>query len=331
MGTKKMNPKKLDDPWESIDADMTKLLGRRVQGNHVLSIFWIKSSDGAPGILIKDVESEAVPVRIPRARGISIQASEVEGDFREVRIILLAPEDRSVFLALCNDIIAYTRGESSLRLASLAVFRRLDHWQALLSRGQAGGMGPNEVRGLIGELCILQALADSVGIAMALRYWVAPDDHPQDFAMDASILEVKTRLAGSRQQVQISSLEQLESGDVPLCLITVELAPSAGLDAFSLNDVAGSILQQASLDSVITRDVAERRLLQRGYLQGDEYGVDRYVVSGMRAYGVEADFPRIVRSRTDLRIKQASYVIDIASMSVFERDFGEALGTERRG
>lgn len=329
MGMKKMNPKKPDDPWRSIDADLLKLLGRRVQGDHVLSIFWIKSSNGAPGILIKDIHSEAVPARLPRARGISIQIIELEEDAREVRVTLLVPEDRGVFLALCNDIVAYSSQESSSRLASAAIFRRLEHWQALLSRGPPEGMGPNEVRGLMGELHILQAFASSVGIATALRYWVAPDDHPQDFATDSSLLEVKTRIAGSRQQVTISSLEQLESGDLPLCLIAVELAPSVGEDAFSLNDLAGNVLKLASQDSLVTRDVAERRLLQRGYLQSDEYGVDRYLVSGVRAYGVEEGFPRIARSSTDLRIKQATYVIDLASISVFERALGESLGRER--
>lgn len=320
-----MSPKKTDDPWAAIEVDATQLLGRRVEGSHALPIYWVRGADGAPGLLLKDIEPDAIPSRLPRSRGISVQWGASGAQEREVRIFLLSPGDREVFRALCRDVVAFSAPETNPWAATSAVFRRLEHWQALLSKGAPQEMGPQEIRGVIGELCVLLRLAKDSGIASALSFWVAPDEHPQDFALDRRLLEVKTRLAGSRQQVQISSLEQLEASDLPIYLIAVELAPSGVDGAFSLNDIAGRVMELASGDGLATRDRAERLLLQRGYVEKEAYGLDRYVVSGLRSFLVEEEFPRIVRSATDRRIQQASYVLDLTALGTFECELGECL------
>lgn len=319
-GMRKMSSKRSDDPWESIEVDATQLLGRRVEGSHVLPIYWVKGADGAPGLLLKDIEPDAVPSRLPRTRGVSVQLSAPGSQRQEVRIFLLSPGDREVFQALCMDIVAFSASETSPWSATSAVCRRLEHWQALLSKGTPQEMGTQEIRGVIGELCVLLRLAKVSGITSALGSWVAPDEHPQDFAMDNRLIEVKTRLAGSRQQVQISSLEQLEAAELPIWLVAVELAPSEADAAFSLNEIAGQVMALATQDGIATRDRAERLLLQRGYMEKEAYGLERYVVSGSRAFLVGEGFPRLVRSTTDRRIQQATYVLDLTALGLFESE-----------
>lgn len=326
-----MSPKKTDDPWASIGVDAKQLLGRRVEGSHALPIYWVRGADGAPGLLLKDIEPDSVPSRLPRSRGISVQLGTSGGQEREVRIFLLSPGDREVFRALCLDVIAFSAPETNPWAATAAVFRRLEHWQALLSKGAPQEMGPQEIRGVIGELCVLLRLAKAFGIASALSSWVAPDEHPQDFALDSRLLEVKTRLAGSRQQVQISSLEQLEAADLPIYLVAVELAPSESDAAFSLNDIAEQVMALAAENGVGARDRAERLLLQRGYMEKEAYRVDRYVVSGERSFLVEDGFPRLVRSVTDRRIQQATYVLDLTALGSFERNLDEVFPSGKQG
>ena len=326
-----MSPKKTDDPWASIGVDAKQLLGRRVEGSHALPIYWVRGADGVPGLLLKDIEPDAVPSRLPRSRGISVQLGTSGGQEREVRIFLLSPGDREVFRALCLDVIAFSAPETNPRDATAAVFRRLEHWQALLSKGAPQEMGPQEIRGVIGELYVLLRLAKALGIASALSSWVAPDEHPQDFALDSRLLEVKTRLAGSRQQVQISSLEQLEAADLPIYLVAVELAPSEADAAFSLNDIAEQVMALVAENGVGARDRAERLLLQRGYMEKEAYGVDRYVVSGERSFLVEDGFPRLVRSVTDRRIQQATYVLDLTALDSFERNLDEVFPSGKQG
>jgi len=320
---KKMNLKRSNDPWESIQVDTTQLLGRRVEGAHALPIYWVKSADNAPGLLLKDIEPDAVPSRLPRTRGVSVQLGGPGSHEREVRIFLMSPGDHEVFQALCLDVVAFSASETNPRSATSAVFRRLEHWQALLSKGAPQDMGPQEIRGVIGELYILLRLAKVSGITSALGSWVAPDEHPQDFAMENRLIEVKTRLAGSRQQVQISSLEQLETAELPIWLVVVELAPSEGDAAFSLNEIAGQVMDLATQDGLVMRDRAERLLLQRGYMEKEAYGLDRYVASGLRAFLVGENFPRIARSTIDRGIQQATYVLDMTALGSFERDSDE--------
>jgi len=325
-----MSLKTSDDPWASIEVDATQLLGRRVAGSHALPIYWVRGADGAPGLLLKDIEPDAVPSRFPSSRGISVQMGNPGEQEREVRIFLLSPGDREVFRALCLDVVAFSAPKTNPRSATSAVFRRLEHWQALLSKGTLQEMGPQEIRGVIGELCVLLRLAKVSGIASALRSWVAPDEHPQDFALDSCLIEVKTRLAGSRQQVQISSLEQLEAAELPIWLVAVELAPSDADTAFSLNEVAGQVMKLADQDGFATRDRAERLLLRRGYLEKEAYGIDRYVSSWLRAFLVEDTFPRIVRNSTDQRIQRATYVLDLTALGSFERELDEVFPMRAR-
>lgn len=63
---------------------------------------------------------------------------------------------------------------------------------------------------------------DRHGLEAALQSWVAPDDHPQDFALDHRLIEVKTRLAGSRSSTgSLSSLQR-----PPLFLMVLEVVRS---------------------------------------------------------------------------------------------------------
>lgn len=314
-----MSQKTFDDPWALISVDASHHLGRRIADRHALSVYWVKGADGAPGLFLRGIDRNAVPSKLPKSRGISVQVSIAEDKDPEARLFLLSPADREVFLALCNDVVAYSSRGRDAREATAALFRRLDHWQGLLSKGPPQEMGPPEIRGLIGELCVLLRLAKSAGIGAALAFWVAPDEHPQDFALGERLLEIKARLAGSRQQVKISSLEQLEAANLPIYLVAIQLAPSKADASFSLNDIVGKVLDLANEDGAAALDRAESLLLRRGYLAQEAYGVDRYVVSGERAFLVEDGFPRLVRSKTDLRVQQATYILDMTALGTFER------------
>jgi len=189
-------------------------------------------------------------------------------------------------------------------------------------------MGPQEIRGVIGELCVLERLISAIGPMAALQAWVAPDDHPQDFALADAILEVKARLSGSRPHVQISSLEQLDLVNLPLNLVVVELAPAIGSSAFSLNDIVDRLLAIFEQAGVSARDAAEMALASRGYIKSDAYGVDCYTVAGMRAFQVTQEFPRLCRSTTDRAIHQAGYLLDLTALTAFERSIDVVLPSD---
>lgn len=311
---------KTNDPWRSLTPDPAHLLGRRAEGDHPLAIYWVSNSDGAPGLQIRGIDQSSVPRSFPKPRGISIQVSDEAGQEQSLSLFLVEQEDRDVFLALCHDVIEFSAVGDQAATATAMVFRRLAHWQSLLSRGRPGELAAHEVRGLIGELWLLEQLSEQMGIQSALPSWVAPDDHPQDFALTAGIVEVKTRLAGSKPHVSISSLEQLEVGHLPLYLLVVELSPSDAEGSVSLNDMATKLVLKAAECGLDTEELAQVALHRRGYAISPSYDALRYMVSGISAFAVRDDFPRLIRSSIDRRVHQATYVLDLTTLGSFEQD-----------
>lgn len=319
---------KIDDPWGPIGPDPVQRIGRRIEGAHTLDVFWVRSSDGAPGLLLRGLERSAIPSVVPRPRGMAIVLGAM-GEPPEAALYLQAPRDQDVFVAFCRDVISYSAQDQTARGATSRAFRRLEHWHSLLARRAPEEMGPQEIRGVFGELWVLLQLAGRIGIDAALQSWLAPDDHPQDFAVESGIIEVKTRLAGSRPQVHISSLEQLEGGAQPLHLMAVEVSPSEGAAGQSLNQIAQQVIEVAEVEGLATADRAGRALLHRGYMEREAYSLDRYAVPGARAFRVEEDFPRITRAGTDRRIPAVNYTLDLTALSPYERDL-EAVWPEQR-
>lgn len=305
-----------DDPWSGIGIAADHFVGRRVPGEHPLDIYWIKGVDGSPGLLLRGVDQCSVPRQLPKPRGITLEVAP-GNDRVEARMFLREHQDREVFLTLCRDVIAYSGSSSTASDATSNVFRRLTHWHSLMTHARTIAMAPHEIRGLIGELCVLERLCMSVGFDAALGAWVAPDDHPQDFANGNRLLEVKARLSGARHIVRISSLQQLEPAQLPLVLVVVELASADGPDTATLNQICARLVCRARELGSHQVDAIEMALFKRGYIQMEAYDADAYRITGIMAFECRDDFPRLVRSEVDARIPEAQYMIDMSLIGGF--------------
>lgn len=305
-----------DDPWSEIGRDGDRLVGRRIDEQHALDLYWVRRSDGVPGLLLRDVVTESIPAKLPSLRGVALE-TESDAGAPEVRIFLRTAEDREVFLTLCRDVIHYSSQEPTAAAATKRVFRRMEHWHSLMTKARASVMEGHEIRGLVGELHVLEMLIASLGIETALHAWVAPDEHPQDFALSDKIVEVKTRSAGSRQGVQISSLEQLDSAHLPLFLLVIELVRARSEDGLTLNQICDRLIAVARQSTVDQEDALEAALLKRGYVRHKAYDEDSYVVTGQLAYKVDKLFPRISRDIVAPAITGARYTLDLSQLGGF--------------
>lgn len=302
------------DPWARLAPKPSNLLGNRVDGDHALDAYWVRRSDGARGVVFYGVELDAPGEPLPCLKGVDAVA--VNGAAPELGLFLLADEHREVFQLLCEDVIEASRRSTSKAAATVAIHRRLEHWTEMLAAGRGRQMGEHAVRGLFGELIFLRDLGDRLGLNAALEAWVAPDDHPQDFCLPAGIVEVKTRLAAARSLVSISSLEQLETGELPLALWVVEITPDQ--NGASLNTLADELLERARAEDLAMAHRMQLAMLRRGYERLDAYDSPRYRVSGTRAFTVAAGFPRVIRSATDLGVRTATYQLDLTALGPFE-------------
>lgn len=315
-----------EDPWKGLTPATGQIVGRRVSIEHPLDAFWIKGADGSPGLLLRGIDPLRVPNQLPKPRGLMLH-TVLDAPRAEASMFLREHEDREVFLTLCKDVISYSGGSATPADATSSLFRRLAHWHSLMTRGRAAAMSPHEVRGLVGELFVMERLAASVGFSSALDAWVAPDEHPQDFACKSRLLEVKTRLSGSRQVIRISSLAQLEPAQLPLILVVVELMASEENDAATLNQICARLIDRARLISSQMVDQIESALFKRGYVHLEAYDSEAYRVTGITAFECRDGFPRLVRSEVDVRIPEAKYVVDLVLVSEFAISTESVLDT----
>ncbi|MCD9095357.1 PD-(D/E)XK motif protein [Luteimonas fraxinea] len=302
-----------EDPWARIEpAD--HLVGHRIAEDHPLAVYWTRRHDGARGVLFKHAHAEQLPTERPLLEGIVVEI----GDAPSLSVALYLSDEthHEVFDLMCRDIIEASSRAVDTSHATAAIFRRLDHWQAMLAEGRSNDLTTQQVRGLMGELWFLDQIAARRGVAAGISAYVAPDDHPQDFALPLGLVEVKARLAGSCQQVSISSLDQLEAAGIPLVLLVVEFIPD--MEGGSLNDVVDGLNGQANEAGAAWEARLRMSLLRRDYTRSDRYNGQRYRIGAVRAFHVERQFPRLVRSTTDMRVLGASYLLDLTGLGDFE-------------
>jgi hypothetical protein len=317
-----------DDPWVGLSPDATHWVGKRHSGTHGLSLYWAVHPNGAVGLVVAGMVTSAIPDELPKPKGITLDIVE-QGEAASLRMFLQHPQDRDIFHRLCQDVIHYTSGISDKAAATAGIFLRLRRWQSMLGVATGRELSEREVRGLIAELWVMRDLLEPrIGFWNAFQSWVAPNGHPQDFAGSSGLLETKARLAGSRQQVRISSLEQLDLTQLPLHLLVVELTPSENASIFlSLNEMTDVIVSKgAALGPAHERTVCDT-IARTGYVPSPSYDRLRYAASGTHAYRVDGTFPALRRSVTDARITAATYTLSVAALGEFEVPMADVLNS----
>lgn len=322
-----------NDPWRTLTSQNEEWVGRRALVGHPLDTFWMLHPDGSPALLVKHVPLASIPAELPKLRGMGIVVREdtvvrEDGDSSaSVTLHLRVPEDRDVFLRLCEDVLSHSGDSDERGNAGLRLFSRLRRWQSLLGLARGEELSDEAMRGLFGELSFLRGpLSSRFGLVGALTAWVAPLRHPQDFVRDDWAIEVKTRVAGSRNQVRISSLDQLEVQSGQLALAVVELLPADESDGgMSLNDLVLDLLDEAQSSSEHVLERTQRALADWGYVASRSYDRHRFVVRSISTYAVVDGFPRITRSACDQRIVDGSYVLGLDSLGSYSVDFSTLM------
>lgn len=322
-----MTTKIKNDPWANLSPHGGEWVGRRAVVGHPLAPFWMIHPDGSPALLVKQVPLDSLPAELPKLRGLGIAAREDADQTMAVSLHLRVPEDRDVFLRLCEDVLAYSGAAEERRTSALRLFSRLRRWQSLLGLAKGNELSEEEMRGLVGELAVLRGpIAGKHGLEAALAAWVAPMRHAQDFVLDRYAIEVKSRVAGARNQVRISSLAQLEVATGALGLVVVELLPVSESDGGkSLNDLVIELLEDAKACGERIFDDAQRRLAEWGYVASRNYDRHRFLVHSISAFSVRDGFPRLTRSEADPRIIDGSYILGLQSLGSFAVDLATLI------
>lgn len=289
---------------------------QRIDEKEQTELFIGKDSLGYPMLLLI---CEEEPVSRPNYRAIEVTINQRQ-DHRWALVIKLTKLDLyHVFVCLCDDLASVLTAATKHggKPADL-VLARLSRWQRLMDHGRDGILDEAALRGLIGELLILEKdIFPRWGIADGIRSWSGPLHGAQDFSLTECLVEVKACRRGAGR-VTISSVCQLDTEGRRLFLVVAEIEKTLQSTAnrFSIIELVARV--RNAIEAADSLEEFEDRLAAVGYLDRREYESDFFVLHSVHYYNVTNDFPRITRRMLSPGIIDASYELDLSQCASFE-------------
>jgi Putative PD-(D/E)XK family member, (DUF4420) len=282
----------------------------RVSVGHPADLFAATDSSARRGLLlITDAEPSARP---------SLDAVEITCARRHdgrwalgiwLREVALLP----LFARLCGDLVDSTAIAAPNEAASLLLGRLL-RWRELLEAG-TGPMTLSKLRGLVGELLVLERCLDQWLPADVVAGWAGPLGGPQDFVLPGRRVEVKAATPAA-QSVHISSAEQLDTSE-PLTLAVVTLATLAGGPGIAPTELVERVEQRISETGPGLAAQFRQRLDALGYLPDPLYSAPMFRLDGMDFYDVADDFPRLRKVSVPAGNEHVTYDLVLASCAPY--------------
>jgi hypothetical protein len=194
-----------------------------------------------------------------------------------------------VFERLVSDVVARIDGGEA---PHAALPKSLEEWRDLF-RAAPPGLSMEQAVGLIGELHVLERLADSVGTGDALDAWWGPDGHPHDFYSSATrAIEVKTTRSLEGNRIHISNIAQLDPSDLSdLHLAAVRL--KADRQAMTLDERVNALLEKGFPAAVLLSKVEAAGHLHESPIQFNT----QFAVVSEKWWFVGEDFPGLRAAR----------------------------------
>jgi hypothetical protein len=297
---------RIEDLWTSLRREAVESQ-RRVDATHPLDLYADFEPPDRPGLILICDER---PADAPAMQAIGVECRQRQDGRWSMRISLEEPRLLPVFTELCRDIVEFTRVNAQSGLPSGLVLSRIARWRSLM-QSQPPGLTRAQLRGMIGELLVLQAeLLPILTPEEAVSAWTGPLGASQDFRLpDGTKLEVKA-VDRHADRARINGLEQLDSGGDPLQLVVVRLEDT-GIDAEGAL-TAGRLIAQ--LRGRIEHAPAALQALElllgfAGWV--DNLDSDSVVVrlDRIEHHEVSGDFPRLTAAHVPGGVTEATYEI----------------------
>ncbi len=296
----------VEDLWTSLRREAVEAQ-RRVHAAHPLDLYADFELPDRPGLILFCDER---PNDAPPLKAIGIDRRRRQDGRWSMRIYLEEPRLLPVFAELCRDIIEFTRHPAQRAQPSGLVLSRIERWRSLMQK-QPAGLSRAQLRGLIGELLVLEReLLPVLGPDQAVSAWTGPLGTSQDFRLpDGRKLEVKA-LDRQADRVQINGLDQLDGGSDPLQLVVVRLEDT-GFEAEGAITAARLIAQLRAQLSQAPAAQQTFDMLLRFAGWDDAVDADSVAVRLERIdrYDVDEGFPRLTAATVPAAVTEATYKI----------------------
>lgn len=320
----------MSDPWEDLKPPSVAnaINAKRVDAECLWGFFWARSIDDRCLFVIQHDRESAPTSRLPRLQGVEVTESDgPDGVGRVLVFKLHESAHRDLFHRLCLDILSCAAGaETEKEMVHLALARTW-RWHHLLRGGGDQRLTPEEQKGLIGELLVIERhLLRVLSAGDAVAAWGGPFGAPKDFEIGRICVEVKARRGGAAPFVKISSESQLdEAGLLALFLFVTDLdrAPVDSGDGLSITDIVlrvRSAIEQMDVGAVAS---FEDLLSAAGFRWTDDYSDTRWLEGSVRIYRVAPGFPRLAASQIPAGVSSVKYAVSLVECDPFSVDAEE--------
>jgi len=304
---------RIEELWAALRGKSTGAQ-RRVDATHPLDLYADFDPPHRPGLV---VFSQARPPDAPVLRAIGIERRQREDGRWSLRIFLEEPQLLPVFAELCRDIIEFTRTGVDPERAGGPVLSRIERWRNLM-QARSAGLSRSELRGLIGELLVLEThVLPAFGPDEAAIAWTGPLGTDQDFRLpNGARIEVKA-LDPDADRVRINGLGQLDGRGDPVQLAVVRM-DDTGRDAADAITAARLIARlRANFAEAPAALQGFDVLLQfAGWDDASDPGAVAVRLERIDRHDIDASFPRLTAANVPNGVVDASYVIVLPPIGV---------------
>lgn len=308
-------------PWDEIGTPNQEFLTRKVADATNWNFFWAKNSDSKYALLFR-TKIRPNNVKYPSIEGIHVELREFSDRTYGVALLLLEKVNADLFGRICRDVVAEANKFTEEAAIPPLIAARLKMWQSMLKRGRSGLLTPDQQRGLIAELHVLDQIVTSrIGQEIALQSWLGPDRESHDFVIGSEAIEVKSRTSRSNEVIISSEKQLCHSGNLHIYALIVDgsATPSQGE---SLNEVIARV--RASFEAQ-NHELLDQKLFQAGYLDREEYDHTYYSIGDGFAYSVVDGFPRISSDELDPSIYRVKYTLDLSQCNYWKVSTSEMI------
>lgn len=296
----------MNNPWENLGQGYYRRLDRDINA------FYAKNESGEylfiidlEELLDKDIELSL--------KGIDLKTSKKDNS-SFLTLILKNETNWEIFLQLCEDLMISAKAVKSNRAKN--IHSRLVRWQTFL-KNENHNISEEIQIGLMGELVFLnEYLSKYVSLEQAINAWVGPEKEKQDFRLKGISIEIKSFMDNKQDQVNISSVEQLNNDDNNLYLCTMGFKSSDSGE--TLEDYCKKIQKRIYEECPSILSVFENLLMSYGYYLHCKYDnlkqLSRYKNS---CYIVNNEFPKIPITIKNPAILNINYKLDLSYCKEF--------------
>jgi hypothetical protein len=308
-----------DDPWKTLAPPRSAdaINARRVDSAIPWGFFWARGVDGRFLLVLRHAAESSPDARLPRLRGLEMTLSD--GDEDGVRVLVLRlidPAHRDIFLRLCLDIVAAAARASSEREAVGLCLGRTWRWHHLLRGGGDGRLSPEEQKGLIGELIVLETLIlPNRSVSDAVSTWRGPLGAPKDFEIGRVCIEAKARRGAATPHLAISSEHQLDASGIDVLFLHVaelDHEQSTMKDAFTLTEIARRCEAAILHHDTWAAESFEHLLAATGFRWEDDYTNMRWTEGRHHLFHVGDTFPAIRSGPLPAGVADVRYTVSLA-------------------